>query len=325
MGRSATRGATALGAGVLLLVGAACEPGEPPPPVPHLVVTTTADLPDATPGDGTCEATVGIGDCTLRAAIDEGNALTRADITVPDGSYVVAGDVEVTGTLHVNHGDAHLVEVAGPLGASLPLEVAPGGVLLLEGVDLLSVTEVHGAFVGRRVQLRSLDASPLTVAEGGAALLWNARVEYPFGTAVLNSGTLRLDYTQVGGRVLSGQTVFDLGELWTAPGADTTTRGSWLASGCAGEAPGSLGYNADGGSDCELDGPGDLEGQAPVLDLGHFEDPVGLLDAIPAGEIGCGVHVTVDLAGGARPVDGDGDGIAACDIGEEERPSPVAP
>ena len=29
---------------------------------------------DADPGDGVCEVTVGAGDCTLRAAIDEGNA-----------------------------------------------------------------------------------------------------------------------------------------------------------------------------------------------------------------------------------------------------------
>ena len=37
-------------------------------------VDSSLDLPDANPGDGTCEALVGLGTCTLRAAIEEANA-----------------------------------------------------------------------------------------------------------------------------------------------------------------------------------------------------------------------------------------------------------
>jgi hypothetical protein len=52
-------------------------------------VNTSTDLPDATPGDGLCEATAGVGDCTLRAATMEANANSEPDITInlPAGVY----------------------------------------------------------------------------------------------------------------------------------------------------------------------------------------------------------------------------------------------
>ena len=52
-------------------------------------VNTSSDLPDAIPGDSQCEATAGLGDCTLRAAIMEANANSDPDITIllPAGVY----------------------------------------------------------------------------------------------------------------------------------------------------------------------------------------------------------------------------------------------
>ena len=44
-----------------------------------LVVNNSGDLGDLNPGDGVCEATASAGDCTLRAAIQEANALAGAD------------------------------------------------------------------------------------------------------------------------------------------------------------------------------------------------------------------------------------------------------
>ncbi|MFK8012631.1 MAG: choice-of-anchor Q domain-containing protein [Marinicellaceae bacterium] len=53
-------------------------------------VNTFDDLIDINPGDGICEATVSTGDCSLRAAINETNALPSADtIEVPAGTYVL--------------------------------------------------------------------------------------------------------------------------------------------------------------------------------------------------------------------------------------------
>jgi hypothetical protein len=52
-------------------------------------VNNTADLPDAVPGNGICEAIAGAGNCTLRAATMESNANSNPDITIniPAGVY----------------------------------------------------------------------------------------------------------------------------------------------------------------------------------------------------------------------------------------------
>lgn len=53
-----------------------------------ITVDSTADAVDAAPGNGVC-ATAG-GDCTLRAAIQEANALAGDDtITLPAGTYTL--------------------------------------------------------------------------------------------------------------------------------------------------------------------------------------------------------------------------------------------
>src|SRR5215831_8534236 len=75
------------------------------------VNSTTATV-DSTPGDGVCAATGGA--CTLRAAIQEANALAGRDtIIVPAGTYTLtipgrgetaaaAGDLDITDSLTIN-------------------------------------------------------------------------------------------------------------------------------------------------------------------------------------------------------------------------------
>lgn len=71
-------------------------------------VNSTTDAVDANPGDGACATSAGV--CTLRAAIQESNALVGNDtITLPAGTYTLTlqgkdenqaatGDLDVTGT-----------------------------------------------------------------------------------------------------------------------------------------------------------------------------------------------------------------------------------
>ncbi len=52
-----------------------------------LVNSSAAGAFDTFPGDGICEATTGVGDCTLAAAVDETNALPGSDtIALPPGA-----------------------------------------------------------------------------------------------------------------------------------------------------------------------------------------------------------------------------------------------
>src|SRR5689334_18960683 len=76
-------------------------------------VNTTTDAVDANPGDGRCETAPGNGICTLRAAIQETNALPGADaITLPPGTIkltvagydedgAASGDLDITDDLNI--------------------------------------------------------------------------------------------------------------------------------------------------------------------------------------------------------------------------------
>jgi CSLREA domain-containing protein len=83
-------------------------------------VDSTADAVDAAPGDGVCAAAGGA--CTLRAAIQEANALAGTDrVLLPAGTFTltIAGqdeDAAATGDLDVT--DALTIEGAGP-GATI--------------------------------------------------------------------------------------------------------------------------------------------------------------------------------------------------------------
>lgn len=71
---------------VLVLLVASTIVAAPPAAAATLTVNSTADAVDADPGDGTCATAAGA--CTLRAAVDEANALSGADtIDLPAGTY----------------------------------------------------------------------------------------------------------------------------------------------------------------------------------------------------------------------------------------------
>jgi CSLREA domain-containing protein len=89
-------------------------------------VNSTADAVDATPGNGLCE-TSNPGECTLRAAIMEANALAQQDVVVlPAGHYVLTlstpdedanagGDLDVTDDLVLTGASAATTLVDGAL------------------------------------------------------------------------------------------------------------------------------------------------------------------------------------------------------------------
>lgn len=86
-------------------------------------VTSTSDAVDSNTLDGVCND--GLGNCTLRAAIMQANALGGADtITVPAGTYTlsvpgtgedqaVSGDLDIGGDLTINGGGAGTTIVDG--------------------------------------------------------------------------------------------------------------------------------------------------------------------------------------------------------------------
>jgi len=118
-----------------------------------ITVNATIDGVDANPGDTVCQ-TVNAGECTLRAAIMEANALAGPDdVVVPAGTYVltIAGqgeDAAVTGDLDIT-GDLSI------MGAGPATTIVDGGALdtvfhILSGntVEISGVTIRNGSGSG---------------------------------------------------------------------------------------------------------------------------------------------------------------------------------
>ena len=184
--------------------------------------------------------------------------------------------------------------------------------------DVLSTLTLTGVTVG---------GNTASVAGGGieneatpGATLTNVTVSSNTagaGAGIMNDGDLTLDYVTISGNLLDG-------------GGDRTIRNTILASvpsdvNCSGG--GALlaeDHNLDSGNTCGFTDPSDLINTNP--DLGPLQDNDGPTfthalaagsPAIDAGSSDCPPPVT-DQRGVMRPLDGNGDGTALCDIGAFE-------
>lgn len=119
-----------------------------PPPVTWNV-NSTLDERDANPGDGNCTSTPS-GLCTLRAAIDEANALAGADtINLPAGIYTLSlsgngednnasGDLDLKGdvTLVGAGADTTIIDGNNAVTGDRVLDIPPGARVTISGVTI---------------------------------------------------------------------------------------------------------------------------------------------------------------------------------------------
>jgi CSLREA domain-containing protein len=148
------------------------------------VVDTPADAVDARAGDGVCRTVAGA--CTLRAAIQEANALPGADeIELPSGTYelgirplnqndITTGDLDITDSLAITGGGAGSTIVDG---GSPPAGAPPQ----VHGLDRLFEVAVDGGTVS---------FSGLTLREGSAAEYGGAIVNNSTATVTVSAATL---------------------------------------------------------------------------------------------------------------------------------------
>src|SRR5688572_13068789 len=140
----------------------------------NFVVTDASDRLDANVGDGQCRTSAGT--CTLRAAIQETNALLGADVVqLPSGVYalsipplnqndVTTGDLDITDSLTISGAGAGSTVVDG----GTPPAGSPPDV---RGLDRLFEVLADGATVG---------VSGVTLSDGYAA---------EYGGAIFNNST----------------------------------------------------------------------------------------------------------------------------------------
>jgi hypothetical protein len=156
-------------------------------------VDDTVDLSDAKLGDGLC--TTDGGGCTLRAAVEEANALAGNDgIVVPAGTF----------DLRINRGGALVIrETAFIVGAG-----ARSTIIRQERDDVQNIGDRVLDIVGSST---TVTISDVTIANGRAQ-----DVAGFFGGNIRSTGTLRvIDSTITGGRASSGGGIANVGGVLT--------------------------------------------------------------------------------------------------------------
>ena len=162
------------------------------------VVTATVDAVDAAPGDGACATAVG--ECSLRAAVQEANGLAGAQLVeVPAGTYVltIAGQGEDAAA----SGDLDLT-------SELSLSGTGAGQTVLEANGHDRVLHVMGGAV---VELGGLTVRGGQGTEGGGG--------------ILNQGSLRLAQTVIDSNsAFAGGGISNIGTLFVQASAITANR-----------------------------------------------------------------------------------------------------
>src|ERR1043165_6676502 len=105
-------------------------------------VNSALDVADANPGNGICETSPGNATCTLRAAIQETNALSGADeIILPPNTYVltIVGELAITSRLTITGSGASTTIIDGNRSVrpnSRVLVVGSGIIVNITGVTI---------------------------------------------------------------------------------------------------------------------------------------------------------------------------------------------
>jgi CSLREA domain-containing protein len=154
VGRGGARALVGVGlAALMAMILPSCAP------VTAFTVDDTTDLVDASPGDGLCASSAGT--CTLRAAIQEGNATAGggASITLQSGAtYALSiagagddaaatGDLDVVGPITL-HGNGATVDARG---LDRVVQVLPTGALTADHLTITGGTAPYGG--GVRIDL----------------------------------------------------------------------------------------------------------------------------------------------------------------------------
>jgi len=216
-------------------------------------VSSNIDAVDAAPGDGICADASGI--CTLRAAIQEANALAGADtITLPAGVFQLSitgsgeelaatGDLDITADLTINGAGATSTTIDGG-GLDSVFDIGPNGTPLNVFINKLAIRNgvVSGVPGGAiRVNLGTVvlndcslsgnrsDANGGAISNAGNLTLnrctLSANTASGNGGGLYNASTVALNNTTLSG---NSATSFG-GGLYNATGATATVLHATLA------------------------------------------------------------------------------------------------
>ncbi len=183
-------------------------------------VNTTADAPDALPGDGVCADAAG--QCSLRAAVQEADAapyVSAITITVPAGSYVLMlGPLTVTANLVVLDGAGSATTFISAAGNSAVLDISIPAGMEINRATITGGNALGGGGIdnqGSLVLSRSSVSGNVAGAHGGGGIFNNGSLKLVgssvanntggfFGGGIYNTGTLVLSRSSVVSNTASG-------------------------------------------------------------------------------------------------------------------------
>jgi hypothetical protein len=172
------------------------------------IVNSVGDVPDLTPGDGHCDTTSGSGVCTLRAAVQESNALPDADTI----------RLQAHTTYQLTRGGEDDTALNGDLDVLQPVTIAGAGAgsSLIDAGTLAMPDRVFHIFAGATI-------SGVTIQHGSASQLgggiYNVEVLILSNSAVLsntvtgaqangagleNTGRLTVTHSLIAGNTITG-------------------------------------------------------------------------------------------------------------------------
>jgi CSLREA domain-containing protein len=192
---------------------------------------STADTADVSAGDGICETAPGNGVCTLRAALQEANALAGADtINVAAGTYVLtAGELQIGSDMTIAGAGAATTIIDGNANGSVfrggSTAVGISGLTIQNGsVDASTLGGGISLFAGSNASLTDVVVQNNSAGEGGGIYSSNVNLTLT-RVAVLNNSTKT---SAMSSQFKLGGGIYHSGAILTI--VDSTIRGNSAVS-----------------------------------------------------------------------------------------------
>jgi CSLREA domain-containing protein len=318
-------------------------------------VNTTVDQVDANPGDGTCATESGV--CSLRAAVQEANALPGPDsvllpaapaaerysltISGAEEDAAATGDLDVLDDLMLAGTGSGLVVIEGDVTDRVFDVFSPATVeitdLVIQDANVVAAAgggiRNAGVLTLRAVTLRdnvavdgggianleegSLTLENCTLSGNAASALGGGLANFDDASATILNTTITNNASVSGGSGIHNLALVEL--------RNTIVAGNSGEKNCTGSIDGtvSLGHNLESANSCFLSADSDLRNTPAGLGMLADNGGHSLTHALLAGSAAIdsgdnGACPERDQRNALRPFDGDGDGTASCDIGAYE-------